>query len=197
MARKGRRLTIGGTGVSLSDEDSLSQTGSRGEVRSYQPPSEAAQAAEAAKIGAGAAAADKDATGDTVPSIVIIDAGVGGPGEPGQAANEGGPTGEPGQIGPDAPTSGGPPGSDAPGEGGPGPGDTGGMKRGGAVQGSEKEHPVTAQNGEWIIQESSVKKYGDAFMKKLNAGEIPVMSADAYAKGGKVTSSGPKYRRLA
>jgi hypothetical protein len=69
------------------------------------------------------------------------------------------------------------------------------MQRGGKVGGKQNEHPITAQNGEWVIQESAVKKYGDNFMSLLNAGKVNVQTPQQYAKGGKV--GGPRYRRLA
>lgn len=183
LARLGRRLTIGGSGVGLSDDDSLSQTGSRGEVRRYVPPSEDVQAAEAARIGAGATH-DENApdTSSTTP-IIIMPEGGGSDAAAAAAAPAGETATNPGS------SSSGVPGAadNSPSDTGtPGGGDVGEFAGGGPVGGAGREHPISAQNGEWIINKGAVAKYGDNFMSMLNAGKIPVTTAKAYAKGGKV-----------
>src|SRR5258705_173849 len=177
MARQGRRLTIGGSGPRLSDDDTLGDKGTgRGETRRYAPPSEDAIRKEAERIGAGAS---PPATGDSgpVPTIVLPPPEGGGSGEGGP-----GPTG-------DAPASTGAGGGPGPGagagnpsgeEGSPGPGapgDAPDYARGGPVKGSTSEHPVNAQDGEWIINKAASEHYGDQFMSLLNQKKVPVMSA--------------------
>lgn len=57
---------------------------------------------------------------------------------------------------------------------------SGGQARGGLVTGSEAEHPITAQRGEFIMRETAVRKYGVAFMRAVNAGKVRVAPHDRY-----------------
>lgn len=194
MARQGRRLSIGGRGIGLSDDDSLAQTGARGEVKRYVGMSEAEIAAEAERI-----AKASQQQEEQIPIAIINDSvpesGGGGTADAG-GVGTGGPSG--GTEGSGAPGAGD---SSTGGESGSGTsdsgaeGDGGAFKRGGKVGGKNSEHPITAQAGEWVINEAAVKKYGDKFMAALNAGKIPMMSSKAYAKGGKVNRG--RYVRLA
>lgn len=177
MARSGRRLTIGAPGPLSRDEllsgDSGAPGLTRGEVSPHKPPPteripDAPPAAPAA---------------EAEPVIVVPDDSSrpsGGPSDTGPGIGTGAPTA-------DAPTA--PDTGTAP--------DAGVEARGGKITGSEKEHPITAQAGEWVIQESAVKKYGDAFMKKLNAGQIKMVKQSAYAKGGKVSAPSGRAKRYA
>ncbi len=156
MARQGRRLTIGGSGVALSDDDSFAQTGSRGDVRRFTPQSEADIAKEAQRL------ADASKPVET-PPVIIMDqpqAPESGGDAPGTGTGTGTGTGP----------SGGDPG---------GPGDAGVEAKGGKIKGSSQEHPITAQAGEWVIQKSAVAKYGDSFLAALNAGKVEIQHRPA------------------
>lgn len=175
MARRGRRLTIGGSGT----EDDTVGGAPRGEVKSYLPPSEADQATQAAAIAAAATPSP-----DAAPIIVMppVDVPVSGGDSPGAPGGEG-PGGSPG------------------GPSGSAPGDDAGVEaKGGLLHGSSSEHPITAQAGEFVMQRSAVQKYGAAFMKHINEGTAQVMSpADAqqhFAKGGMVLGQGGRFKKL-
>lgn len=89
--------------------------------------------------------------------------GIGGP----STSSGPGPAGNPG--------TGGTPGASA--------GDSsteGGQARGGLISGSEAEHRITAQKGEYIVREIAVKKYGVPFMNALNRGAIKVHTHARY-----------------
>lgn len=171
MARSGRRYRIGAAGPLSTDEtlgggDSGGSPFTRGEVRPYTP--QVPQDIPSVSTPTGG--------GETAPAFVIIGAvpesGGDAPGQGGGPGPGSGPSGDPG-AGPDA----------------------GVEARGGKIGGAQSEHPITAQNGEWVIQESAVKKYGDKFMAALNAGQIPVQSHEQYAKGGKVKKPDkPEYK---
>jgi|SRR6267142_2709112 len=185
MARSGRRFKIGAAGP-LSRDETLGQGGdpnargefTRGEVRPYQPPTP-----EAVPETPPAAPPAEAPAGEIV---VVVPDNSRPSGDPG--SDTGAPPGGP----PDGPPSDSGPPSDAT------------SARGRKVTGSEGEHPITAQKGEWIIQESAVKKYGDAFMKAVNAGKIKIMkrseAAQHFGKGGKVdvpiSRSGRAYARM-
>lgn len=49
--------------------------------------------------------------------------------------------------------------------------------------------PILVSNGEWIIREKAVKFYGDAFLSKLNALQLPKSALPKFSEGGKVTNS--------
>jgi hypothetical protein len=49
--------------------------------------------------------------------------------------------------------------------------------------------------GEFVIQRSAVKKYGDQLLTALNEGKVQVMSPEQYDKGGKV-GSGQRFAAL-
>src|SRR5258705_5298268 len=156
MARQGRRLTIGGSGVALSDDDSFAESGSGGDVRRSTPQSEADIAKEAQRL------ADASKPVET-PPVIIMDqpqAPESGGDAPGTGTGTGTGTGP----------SGGDPG---------GPGDAGVEAKGGKIKGSSQEHPITAQAGEWVIQKSAVAKYGDSFLAALNAGKVEIQHRPA------------------
>jgi len=180
MARRGRRLTIGGSGVALSDDESLAQTGLRGEVRRYQPLGESEQSESAAVIARAGEEQNKNAIGQGTASFVIVQSEGGGDASSSSGSDDPGDEGDPGDPGTDADAT----------DGGAGPGGSGGggeRAQGGVVKGSESEHVIKAQKGEYVIKEASVKKYGKGFLDMLNSGKIPMMTADAYKKGGIVT----------
>lgn len=173
MARQGRRLTIGGAGPIGSNEDQFSQTGARGEVRRYIPTSETDAAREAARIGAGQNSNGESEIGPDGNPIIIM--------PPVQQGGSGGPS--PSSTDPGAGQASG---TGAPGAGGQSdsgdPGSPGDYARGGKVGGKGTEHAITAQAGEWVINKDAVKKYGDKFMALLNAGKVPVMTREQWAK---------------
>lgn len=205
MARLGRRLTIGGSGMG-SDEDSLAVTGARGEVRRFAPISEAEQIAQSEKIAQKSTEGAGPGGNISTPVLIVPDtsapsgdAASDTGAAPGEASTEG--------VGPDSSTSGGPPAGDAPGVGGPGPGDTGGMRRGGLIYakggrigGSQSEHPITAQAGEYILRKEAVAKYGPKLLDLLNAGKVQAMTpqdvGQHFSKGGMILGHGGRFAAL-
>ena len=156
MARYGRRLTIGGSGATLSDDDSLAQTGARGEVRRYVPPSPEEVAAGTPPVTA------PPPVDQTVPTIILPEQPSGGEGAaPGSESGQGvgGPAGGPGV-----------------GEGGPSASDTGegAFAHGGKVGGPAGEHPISAQRGEFVMSKDAVNRYGLAFMHHVNRGTAKI-----------------------
>lgn len=196
MARRGRRLTIGGSGL-LSDDDLLAQTGERGEVRRFAPISEEEARRQAASIGR---VSEESASSESAPTPVIIS--VPGPGGSGTGAGEGNPgdpggEGGPGGVG--APASGEGP-SDA---SGVGPDSSGPFAKGGRVGGPAGEHPITAQGGEFVMRKEAVQRYGMSVMEALNNGTAQIQRStktggEAYRYGGLVSAPEKrKMRRLA
>lgn len=186
MARSGRRLVIGGSG-NLSGDDSLAETGGRGEVRKFTPISEQEQAAAAAAIQQGNIKAAEEATrAGTASSTYVIDTGgdgVDGPGPSGDAPSSTGAGGGPG------PGAGGsnPSGE---GQGGPdstsdssGPGDGPDFKRGGLVG----KGGGTVEENEFVLPAGAVKKYPRAVLEALRHGRAVVTPH-------KVAKSMPKRR---
>lgn len=149
MARRGRRLTIGGSGT----EDNA-VGGPRGEVKSYLPPSEADQATQAAAIAA-ASIPSPEAT----PVTIIV------PGEPPSAGGGDAPSGgNEGEGGP-----GGEGGDTSSGEG------TGDFKRGGLVG----KGGGSVEANEFVMPTGVVKKYGHAVLEALRSGKAKIQKQSA------------------
>jgi len=166
MARRGRRLTIGGSGL-LSEDDTAGAP--HGETRSYIPKTEEEQAAEAERI-AKASIPQPANVIITVPRPPATESGGDAPGAPG---GEGpGPSGDtPGGQAGDADTGGGPgPGGDD----GPGGGE-GDFKRGGPVgpQGG------TVEAGEYVMPKGAVAKYGHSVLEALRSGKAQIAKQSA------------------
>lgn len=49
---------------------------------------------------------------------------------------------------------------------------------------------IRVSSGEWVLRGDAVKKYGTAFLERLNSGKVPVSMIQRYATGGALTNRG-------